>query len=128
MTNNRYLMVLKITDHSDEGDSSSATLNSSVEQVDLSQRVSITSLEDLKVPPIGSNSANPKPIYESKPIVETQIYSQVRKKNQLDSERKCAEEIENIIKKNESDTTDPRHSKPTDCDLIELQKVINLTN
>ena len=34
------------------------------------------------------------------------------------------EEIENIIRKRADDSSDPRHSKPTDCDLIALQKVI----
>ena len=118
-------MVLKITDPSDDADSSSATLNSSVEQVDLSQRASITSLDDLKASPTGSNLTQGKIIYESKPLYEKNIESEGRKTNKVDSERKCTEEIENIIQKLEGDTTDPRHSKPTDCDLIELQKVIN---
>ena len=109
----------------DEGDTSSATLNSTVESVDLSQRASITSLEDLKATSTGSNSSKLKTIDESKSIPEKSVESQSRKKNKIDSERKSAEELEISIQKLQSDTTDPRHSKPTDCDLFELQKVMS---
>lgn len=88
--------ILKTTDSSDEGDISSATLNSSVEQFDLLQRASITSLEDLS---LASHSKTTK-------------------------DKSTAEEIEDIIRRRGEDTSDPRHSKPTDCDLIALQKVI----
>ena len=90
-------------DSSDEADSSFDTLNSSVEQVDLSQRISITSFEDLRSESFGKS------------------------KNRFDSEKSTHEKIENIIRKKESDQTDPRHSKPTNCDLIELQKVKQIT-
>ena len=100
-------IVSKTIDSSDEADSLSTTLNSSVEQVDLSQRASVTSLEDL-------NTFESKAIDGIKRNLEPQ--GSIKKKT-------CKEEIESIIKKQEGDTTDPRNSKPTDCDLIELQKV-----
>ena len=99
MTQEFKCYPFKTIDSSDDADSSSATLNSSVEQVDLSQRISITSFEDLKTDSLG------------------------RSNNRLDSVKSTNEKIENIIRKKESDETDPRHSKPTNCDLIELQKV-----
>ena len=89
--------IIESTDSSDEGDISSGTLNSSVEQVDLSQRASVTSVEDLDL-----NSQ----------------YSTAKKKS-------SKEEIEDIIRSRGDDPSDPRHSKPTDCDLIALQKVKN---
>ena len=87
--------IIASTDSSDEGDISSGTLNSSVEQVDLSQRASVTSVEDLDL--------------------DCQ-YSTSKKKT-------SEEEIEDIIRRRGDDSSDPRHSKPTDCDLIALQKV-----
>ena len=70
-----------------------------MEQVDLSQRISITSFEDLKSESLG------------------------RSKNRLEPGKSTNEKIENIIRNKESELTDPRHSKPTNCDLFELQKV-----
>ena len=93
------LLCLRInfdyTDSSDEGDISSGTLNSSLEQVDLSQRASVTSADDL----------------------DLDIYSKSTK------QKSSAEKIEEIIRRRGDDSSDPRHSKPTDCDLIALQKV-----
>ena len=85
------------TDSSDEGDISSGTLNSSLEQVDLSQRASVTSADDL----------------------DLDIYSKSTK------QKSSTEQIEEIIRRRGDDSSDPRHSKPTDCDLIALQKVKN---
>ena len=89
-------MIFDISDSSDEGDISSGTLNSSVEQVDLSQRASVTSLDDFDLFSRANNTKN----------------------------KSSEEEIEDIIKRRGDDSSDPRHSKPTDCDLIALQKVI----
>ena len=94
-----------------------------MEQVDLSQSVSITSLEDLKqVPPSksGSSSSIPAEKYGLKTISELKI---VPKGGKQILNKSCHEEIEDIIRLKETDTSDPRHSKPTDCDLIALQKV-----
>ena len=114
--------AFKIIDSSDEAESSSATPNSSVEQVDLSQSVSITSLEDLKQVPSksGSSSSIPTEKYGLKTISELKI---VPKGGKQILNKSCHDEIEDIIRLKETDTSDPRHSKPTDCDLIALQKV-----
>ena len=114
--------AFKIIDSSDEAESSTATPNSSVEQVDLSQSVSITSLEDLKQVPSksGSSSSIPTEKYGLKTISELKI---VPKGGKQILNKSCHDEIEDIIRLKETDTSDPRHSKPTDCDLIALQKV-----
>ena len=75
----------------------------------MSQIVSVTSLEDLEVYQKGSNKATYQDLYISSDI----------------SENKTRENKSNIQKTHESlvTATDPRHSKPSDCDLEALEKV-----
>ena len=94
----------KTIDSSDEADTSSATLNSSVEKIDLSQRASVTSLEDLNTFPTENNSVNIKRVHGTNSSGETRIDSIGKTKKKFDSEKACTEEIENIIKRNEGDT------------------------
>ena len=71
--------------------------------------MSVTSLEDLEVYQKGSNKTTYQDLYISSDI----------------SENTTRESRANVQKTHESlaTATDPRHSKPSDCDLEALEKV-----